>query len=146
VQPLSCPILEVTNKFRSTNTEKTYYIKQKITCESPFVIYLSTCRNCKGQFVGRSETPFRLRHLNHKQEIKHRRGGLGQHYGPKGRCSYKDISITLIELTEIGNKVKLAIREQYWQHQLRPFAENGGNAHCIKKEIIWSEFHNQQNY
>ena len=133
---VSCPILEETNKFRSTNTEKFYNIKQKITCDSPFVIYLSTCRKCKGQYVGKSETPFKLRHSNHKQEIKHGRGGLGQHYGPKGRCSYKDISITLIEQTEIGNKVKLARREQFWQHQLRAFAENGGNAHCIKKELI----------
>ena len=70
------------------------------------------------------------------QEIKHGRGGLGQHYGPKGRCSYKDILFILIEKVEEGAKTKLARREQYWQHQLRAFVENGGNAHCIKKEII----------
>ena len=32
-----------------------------------------------------------------KQEIKKNVGGLGQHYGKKGKCEYKDLSITLIE-------------------------------------------------
>ena len=96
---------------------------------------------CKGQYVGKSVTPFKTRHSNHKQEIKHGRGGLGQHYGPNGRCSYKDIKITLIEQVELGNRVKLARREQFWQHQLRTYVENGGNAHSIKKEFFKSDFH-----
>ena len=133
---VSCPILEETRRFRSTNTDRSYPIKQKMTCDSPYVVYLATCKRCRGQYVGKSVTPFKQRHSNHKQEIKHERGGLGQHYGPRARCSYQDISITLIEQVEIGNRVKLAKREQYWQHQLRGFVENGGNAHCIKKELI----------
>ena len=133
---VSCPILEETKRFRSTNTERSYPIKQRMTCDSPFVIYLGTCSRCKGQYVGKSVTPFKTRHSNHKQEIKHGRGGLGQHYGPNGRCSYKDIKITLIEQVELGNRVKLARREQFWQHQLRTYVENGGNAQSIKKEFI----------
>ena len=38
---------------------------------------------------------------------------LGQHYGPQGRCSYKDISFILKEKVEEGDKKKLARREQY---------------------------------
>ena len=133
---MACPILVETDKFRSTNTQKLYQIRQRMTCESAYVIYLATCKKCKGQFVGKSQTPFKIRHSNHKQEIKHGRGGLGQHYGPQGRCSYKDISFILIEKVEEGEKKKLARREQYWQHQLRAFVENGGNAQCIKKELI----------
>ena len=34
-----------------------------------------------GQYVGKGETPFKLRHSNHKQEIKKKIGGLGHHYG-----------------------------------------------------------------
>ena len=86
--------------------------------------------------MGKSQTAFKLRHSNHKQEIKHGKGGLGQHYGPNGRCSYADISVILIEKIEEGDKKKLARREQYWQHQLRAYVENGGNAHWIKKELI----------
>ena len=125
---VSCPILEETKRFRSTNTQRSYPIKQRMTCDSHFVIYLGTCSRCKGQYVGKAVTPFKTRHSNHKQEIKHGRGGLGQHYGPNGRCSYKDIKITLIEQVELGNRVKLAKREQFWRHQLRPYVE--------KKEII----------
>ena len=133
---VSCPVLIETSRFRSTNTGKTYRIRQKMTCDTPFVIYLATCKKCKGQYVGKSETPFKKRHSNHRQEIKHGKGGLGQHYGPNCRCSYQDISLVLIEQVEAGNKMKLAKREQFWQHQLRVFVENGGNAQCIKKELL----------
>ena len=133
---VSCPILMETDSFKSTNTEKTYKIKQRMTCDSGFLIYLATCKKCKGQYVGKSETKFKTRHSNHKQEIKHGRGGLGQHYGPKGRCNYSDISFILIEKIQDGDKKELARREQYWQHQLRAFVENGGNAQCIRKDII----------
>ena len=107
-----------------------------MTCQSSYLVYLATCKKCKGQYVGKSQTAFKIRHSNHKQEIKHGKGGLGQHYGPDGRCNYEDISFILIEKIEEGDKKMLARREQFWQHQLRAFNENGGNAHCIKKEII----------
>ena len=41
-----------------------------------------------------------------------------------------------IEKVEEGAKIKVARREQYRQDQLKAFVENGGNSHCIKKEII----------
>ena len=42
-----------------------------------FVIYLATCQRCKGQYVGKSQTPFKRRHSNHKQEIKKKIGIWG---------------------------------------------------------------------
>ena len=133
---ISCPKIVETGRFTSTNTGRSYRIKQKLNCDCPFVIYLVTCKGCKGQYVGKSETPFKKRHSNHMQEIKHGKGGLGHHYGPQGRCSKSNVSIILIEQVKLGDKLELAKREQYWQHQLRVFAENGGNAQCIKKELI----------
>ena len=133
---VSCPKIVETTKFSSTNTGRSYRIKQKIDCDSSYVIYLITCSGCKGQYVGKSVTSFKNRHSNHMQEIKHGRGGLGQHYGPPGRCSKNNITITLIEQVEVGDRRSLAKREQFWQHQLRAFVENGGNAQCIKKELI----------
>ena len=85
--------------------------------------------------MGKSVTPFKKRHSNHKQEVKKSIGGLGQHYGGSRMCGYEDMSIVLIEQVELGNKALLARREQYWQHQLRVYIENGGNAHCIRKDI-----------
>ena len=84
--------------------------------------------------MGKSTTAFRKRHSNHKQEIKHKKGGLGKHFGGDRSCSYKDISFILIEKVEVGNHALLSRREQWWQHQLRAFEENGGNAMCIRKE------------
>ena len=85
--------------------------------------------------MGKSVTPFKKRHSNHKQEIKKKLGGLGQHYGGDRACCYQDQSIVLIEQVELGNRSLLAKREQYWQHQLCVYVENGGNAHCIRKVI-----------
>ena len=124
-----------TNKFMSSNTRKSYNIKQHMSCDSPFVLYLATCSRCKGQYVGKSVTPIKKRHSNHKQEVRKKIGGLGQHYGGARACCYDDMSIVLIEQVELGNRSLLAKREQFWQHQLRVYVENGGNGHCIRKDI-----------
>ena len=132
---VACPIINETKKFRSTNTGKEYKIKQRVTCDSEYVIYLGTCKKCDGQYVGKSQTPFKRRHSNHKQEVKKKIGGLGHHYGGERGCGYESISITIIEQVEVNTPDILAERELYWQHQLRAYLENGGNAHCRKKEF-----------
>ena len=110
---------------------KTYKIKQKVDCTSSFVIYLATCGRCGGQYVGKSQTPFKMRHSNHKQEIKK---GLGHHYGGEGGCGYGNFSVQIIDQVEEGDKLALADREVYWQNQLRCYVQNGGHAHCWRKE------------
>ena len=130
---VSCPILREGGTFTSTNTEKTYKIKQKLDCTSSFVIYLATCKKCKGQYVGKSQTPFKMRHSNHKQEVKKQVGGLGQHYGGTG-CGYTNISIQIIDQVKEGDTRALEKQERYWQNQLRCYIQNGGNAHCRRKE------------
>lgn len=39
--------------FRSTNTQEVFQIKQHLTCESLFVIYLLECK-CNFQYIGRT--------------------------------------------------------------------------------------------
>ena len=132
---VSCPILEERKEFTSFNTGKTYYIRQKVDCDSAWVIYLGSCKKCGGQYVGKSKTPFKTRHSNHKQEIKKQIGGLGHHYGGSGGCGYQNLSITIIEEIEVKTLDFLAKRELFWQHQLRVYVENGSNAHCYRKDI-----------
>ena len=132
---VACPVMKEATAFRSTNTKKTYRIRQRMDCNSSCVIYLATCLRCQGQYVGKSVTAFKTRHSNHKQEIKHKKGGLGKHFGGSRNCSYKDFQVTLIEQVEDGNRNFLARREVWWQHQLRVYEENGGNAMCIRKEL-----------
>ena len=130
---VSCPILKEGKTFTSTNTGRTYRIKQKVNCTSSFVIYLATCGRCSGQYVGKSQTPFKMRHSNHKQEVKKKVGGLGQHYGGSG-CGYQNLSIQIIEQVDMGDTKMLENQEIYWQNQLRCYIQNGGNAHCRRKE------------
>ena len=66
-------------------------------------------------------------------------GGLGHHYGGDGGCGYQNISMTIIEQVQVKTPDCLAERELYWQHQLRAYLENGGNAHCRKKEFKWKK-------
>ena len=89
-----------------------------MNCDSDWLIYLITCKNCSGQYVGKSKTKFKLRHSNHKQEVNNQIWGLGPHYGGVGGCGYNNMSIQLIEQIEQKNMKNLASREQYWQNQL----------------------------
>ena len=84
--------------------------------------------------MGKSETPFKKRHSNHRQEIKKEIGGLGQHYGGKRGCQYENLSIQLIEQVQEGDSQALENREVFWQNQLRCYIQNGGHAHCRRKE------------
>ena len=88
-----------------------------------------------GAICGESKTPFKLKHSNHKQEVKKKIGGLGHHYGGSGGCGYENISIKIIEEVKTKTFEFLAKREVFWQHQLRVYVENGSNGHCYRKEI-----------
>ena len=85
--------------------------------------------------MGKSQTPFKARHSNHKQEIKRMIGGLGQHYGGRG-CKYESISIQIIDQVANGDTQALEKQEVFWQNQLRVYIQNGGNAHCRRKEKV----------
>jgi hypothetical protein len=65
---------------------------------------------CKGQYVGKSKTVFKVRHSNHKQEFKKQVGGLGSLWGCWG-CGYDIFSVTLIEQVREKNFEFLAKRE-----------------------------------
>ena len=117
---VACPIIKEGDTFTSTNTRKTYKIS-------------GTCAKCGWQYVGQSQTPFKVRHSNHKQEIKRKYGGLGQHYGGNG-CGYNSVSIQIIDQVEVGDTRALEEQEIYWQNQLRCYVQNGGSSHCRRKE------------
>ena len=129
-----CPKLQETKYFKSTATQKQYTIRDHVTCTSDWVVYLGTCLKCRGQYVGKSKTPLKIRHSNHKQEIKKQMGGLGHHYGGPGGCGYENLTLTIVEQVKEKNFKFLAERELYWQHQLRAYSENGYRNHCRKKE------------
>ena len=75
--------------------------------------------------MGKSKTKFKVRHSNHKQEIKNQLG-----------CGYQNFSVILIERIVHKNLDFLAEREVFWQNQLRVYPENGAKGHCYRKEKI----------
>ena len=77
-----------------------------------------------GEICGEKQTPFKTRHSNHKQEVKKKVGGLGQHYGGNG-CGYQNISIQIIDQVEVGDNRGLENQEIYGQNQLRCYIQNG---------------------
>ena len=110
----ACKILSEGRSFKSTNTGKKYTIKQGVTCDSSFIVYLETCRKCEGQYIGKSTQPFKRRHSWHKQEIKNVIRGLGRHYGGPNGCGYDNILIKIIGKVEDGDHLRLSKREVYW--------------------------------
>ena len=80
----------------------------------------------QGAVVGKSER------VIHKQI-----GGLGHQYRGQG-CGYPNFSVQLIHQEMEGDKEALAKKMVYWQNQLRCYLQNGGCAHCRRKEKIIS--------
>ena len=122
-------------KCHACKVKKVYTIRQKVNCNSSYIVYLGTCQKCKGQYVGKSTQQFRRRHSGHKSEIKRQYGGLGHHYGGDRGCGYENLSLQVIEKVREGDQARLAERETYWQNQLRCYVENEGQAHCYRKEL-----------
>ena len=75
--------------------------------------------------MGKSTTAFKLRHSNHKVEIRQQRGGLGKHFGGVNGCGYQNVKIKIIDQVERGDKIGLENCEVYWQNPMRSYVENG---------------------
>ena len=131
----ACPIVKEGCNFLSTNMKKKYKVKQNLTCNSSYIVYLATCLKCDGQYVGKSSQLFKRRHSGHMQEVKNCYGGPGQHHGGPHGCGYGNFRVHIIGQVEHGNEEALSECELYWAHQLRAYVENGGQAHSIKKEF-----------
>ena len=57
-------------EFSSYHTDKTFKCTHKLTCDSPYIIYLINDLVCRRSSVGRSENSMRPRWANHKSHIK----------------------------------------------------------------------------
>ena len=115
---VSCSVIKEGKTLFSTNTKKVYRIKQTLDCNSDYVVYLRTCNKCNGQYERKTTRRFRLRHSGHKQEIKKKYGGLGNHYGWEGGCTYQNVSMQVIGQVECGNHQALEDCELSWQNEM----------------------------
>ena len=62
-----CLNIESTKSFANRDGSRAYEIRKgPLTCDTPCVVYLLQCRTCRIQYVGSTETRFRLRYNNYK--------------------------------------------------------------------------------
>ena len=66
------------DSFKSKVTGKEYKINYLFNCDSSNVVYLLECNVCGVQYVGSTNTPFRLRFNNYKQGRREPRRAPGQ--------------------------------------------------------------------
>ena len=60
----------------------------------------------------------------------------GTTFGGQRQCKYDNLTVQIIDQVPNGEKIKLAQKETFWQHQLRCYVENGGHAHCYRKDMF----------
>ena len=138
-----CPRIKEGARFQSTNTGRSYKARVKCDCKSKFVIYLVTCLRCAGQYVGMTTNGLAIRHSTHKQRIKQGLEGIGGHYKV---CGLENFSVQVIDQVRDWESMDKTVAEnsmkkleEKWQHQLKVFEENGGNAHCRKREKAYKK-------
>ena len=66
----ACTFLTHSNSFVCFATGRRFFIRKQITCNTPHVIYLCTCKQCGKQGVG-STTEWKPRLANYKSHAKH---------------------------------------------------------------------------
>ena len=131
-----CVVINKTSTFTATRRDgKVFDIFHTVNCQSTFVIYITECRLCRLQYLGRSEIAFNLRLNNHRNHIK--RGvnscELSEHFLHNSR-SYdfgKEVTIMIIEQIKQSNierkKEILRATEIFWQSRLNTMQPNGLN-------------------
>ena len=66
-----CKKLVESDTFTSNTNNKSYNIYHKMTCTSPWVIYLAECGKCKKQYVSKSKPNLNIRFNNNRSHMKH---------------------------------------------------------------------------
>lgn len=129
-----CKQVVHTKTFTSNITNETYKIFHKLNCRSKYLIYLLECRQCKIQYIGKSETPFNIRLNNHRKDVKKPNSiPACRHFNDNQHIFDRDAKFTLIEQLKDTNIEKALIttrlkrRENFWINTLRTLHPYGLN-------------------
>lgn len=92
-----CPHMRTTQKATSTASNFSVQIKGNFTCDTANVIYLLECTICSQQYIGQTETPFRIRFNNHRSHTKSLLNlPVSKHVNLPGH-SFNDLKATILE-------------------------------------------------
>ena len=123
------------DSFKSKVTGKEYKINYSFNCDSSNVVYLLECNVCGVQYVGSTNTPFRLRFNNYKAcNRKFSQGSsvpqaeFFRHFSGEGHRGFlQDIRVSIIDRLTGGNRM----RESFWQYKLDSFSPKGLNTRHV---------------
>jgi hypothetical protein len=132
--------------FSSAQTGKTYFVRQKLSCNSSNVIYLVHCKKCNLQYVGSTTTEFKVRFRNHKSSMKTNKKTceVAIHFNrtPHVLSDFTFQCIDQIQTDTSENTEKLLItKEAYWSAQLfslSPFGLNKRQEFHSKNRIHYT--------
>ena len=134
-----CKNITEGSEFQSRHTGEIYKILHKMSCVSPWVIYLCECAVHKKQYVGKSETKLTVRMNNNRYHLKlpNPMCKLVQHFKGSTECNLeRDMKLMPIEHLRIADdttrrkdeiKETLRRREIFWQNKLQTLHPNGLN-------------------
>ena len=127
-----CKHMVNTNSFKSTTTQRTYFIRpENLKCSSENVVYLFTCKTCSKQYTGSTEdfrprfNNYRCAHRNFLKRKKVKQESFNAHFAEVNHNGEDDWEVRLIDQTD--NVEELRKRESFWQHELDTFQPNGLN-------------------
>lgn len=124
---LVCNAMQETSRATSTQSKFSVNIRGNLTCDSSNVIYLLECSVCNLQYIGQTETPFRIRFNNHRAHAKSTPSlPLSKHLNLPGH-SFEKLTVTLLETGFKSNREREQ-RESYLIYRFNTI-ERGINEH-----------------
>ena len=123
----TCPHTSTASTFSSTVTNKSFPIRQHMTCCSTKLIYLITCLKCNMQYVGLTEQTLRQRMNSHRFSINHNTDTpVARHFNLPSH-SLNDLRIIAIDhLPSVDNHSRLN-KETFWIYTLQSLQPQGMN-------------------
>ena len=132
-----CKHMVTTNTAEASYSDFEYKIKDDLNCDSSNVVYKIRCEVCKQEYVGQTETAFRLRFNNHRAHVK----GLpnlpfSKHINLPGH-SFEHISVILLQ-SGFQNTREREQRESYFINKFKSLShginESPGRLTCLRDQ------------
>ena len=127
----TCTMFDRSTTCKSSYTGREYSIGRNLHCGVENIVYLVTCRKCKIQYVGETETTLRQRMCGHRSCIKSLGSLVGSHFDDHGLENFKVQIIEQIDPQQIDNnktvKDHRLDREDYWMRELGTISPFGLN-------------------
>lgn len=116
-----CPQMTTSQIVKSAASNFTLRIKGNFDCDTSNVIYLLECSTCNLQYIGQTETPFRLRFNNHKSHVLGLPSlPLSKHVATPGH-SFDNLTATILE-SGFKSHYEREVRESFLIHKFNAIA------------------------